>query len=224
MWKSIISIFEKPFVQRYLTSLKNKGILPNNEYNLDQFNQLRGKIQKQFNCGRKTSIRPEEERLLYAISEIIKPQSVIGVGSYFGYAMAWLVAGMNPQGTAYLIDPDPKVSKLAQENFKNLGLSDRVEIINVDFFDIVDDLPKTDLVWIDAAGPRNSANPDYRHKKIYGPIIESLDQKVVESGLVLAHNVLPLSNKTGRFKPYLRQTYQTTCNILSGGGIYIAKK
>ena len=217
-------MFEESFVDRYLAVLEKRGIIPSKEYDKKKFAQVRSEVRDVFACGKKTSIRPEEERLLYALSEIVEPKSVIGVGSYFGYAMSWIVAGMDPEGTAYLIDPNQEVSELAQSNFEQLGLGERVSSINDDFFDVVDDLPETDLVWIDASGPKITMISDQRHKKIYGPIIKSLDDHVVDGGIVLAHNVFPLSNKTGRFKSHVTQNYSSTCNVLSGCGIYIAKK
>lgn len=224
LWKPLVNMFEESFVDRYLAILENKGIIPNKGYDKERFAQVRNEVRNVFACGKKTSIRPEEERLLYALSEIVRPNSVVGIGSYFGYAMSWIVAGMDPKGTAYLIDPNQEVSDLAQSNFQRLGLGERVSSINADFFDVVDDLPKTDLVWIDASGPKSTLNSDQRHKKIYGPIIESLDEKVTDGGIVLAHNVFPLSNKTGRFKSHVSQNYSLTYNVLSGCGLYIAKK
>jgi predicted O-methyltransferase YrrM len=144
--------------------------------------------------------------LLYAISNLQKPKNIIGIGSYFGYAMAWIVPNVDSNGKAYLIDPDKKASEICQLNFENMGLSERVNVLSEDFFDIVDDLPQSNLVWIDAYGSiDNSYN--LRGKRIYGPIIEKVDIKIEESGTVIAHNVhnlLPLGilSKTGNFKPY----------------------
>ena len=172
-----------------------------------------------------------------AIENIHKPASVVVVGSYFGYAAAWIVPNLADGKMACLIDPDKQVCAMAQSNFAVLGLETRVKTIAEDFFKVCASLPDFDHAFIDAYGPKTNA-VDFRGKRIYGPIIEQIRPKIVAGGIVAAHNVFypaalgamislvtlqqPLA--TGKFKPYIEKHFSSTHYVPTENGISISKK
>ena len=223
----LLKPFEEKYVDWWLSKLQRDCIIERTDYDKTGFETLRTIVREVFAGPKKSSISPVEERLIYAVSNIQKPKTVTGVGSYFGHAMAWIVPNIDPEGKAYLIDPDPAVSETCKTNFETLGLTERVEVIAKDFFDIAQKLPKTDFVWIDAYGPRKNP-PELRGKRIYGPIIERINKKIEEGGIVVAHNVINTTarqvSQTGCFKRYINENFEATCYILTRNGISVSKK
>jgi hypothetical protein len=109
------------FVRDTLQTLMARGLLPGSAYDEVWYETLSTEITASYYHGTfRTYIYPEEARLLFAISDIVRPKSVVFLGSYYGYwAHAALSAIARYGGRAVLVDPDPRSQEVARYN---LGL------------------------------------------------------------------------------------------------------
>lgn len=97
----------------------------------------------------------DKESLLYILN-LIKERNIISIlelGSAIGYS-AINFALVNDNIRVKTIERDEARYKIALKNIKKLKLTDRIEIINDDIFNI-NEIEKYDLIFIDAAKSQN---------------------------------------------------------------------
>jgi len=100
---------ESGFVDKALRTLVEKKILPSSIYNQEFYAAVASDMRMHHEHGNfATYIYPEEARLLFAITDILKPSSAIFLGSYYGYwAHAAMITICGSGGRVLLVDPDP---------------------------------------------------------------------------------------------------------------------
>ncbi len=117
--------------------------------------------------------------ILEMYSCMIKPNSVLEVGTYTGYSAICLAQGVSPGGMLHTIDINEELEEMARDAFKNAGVSER---ITQHFGNAVDIIPtidsRFDLVFIDA--------DKINYQTYYDLVID----KVNIGGFVIADNVL----------------------------------
>jgi predicted O-methyltransferase YrrM len=138
---------------------------------------------------RYTSIFPEETRVAYELSMALRPLNIVVAGSYYAYLAVWMIPGLGDGGTMVCVDPDERVSALAERNMKALGFDDQVRVLAEDAVQVLaeGDGP-IDLLVVDAYGPSTNTNPEHRGKAIYGPIVRAALPRMKTGGVVMAHN------------------------------------
>jgi predicted O-methyltransferase YrrM len=187
---------EEAFVDGILADLHKQGAIPSTAYDKAAFTAFRRRVMAEFDPGEfSTYIFPEEERLVYALSEIAKPVSAGFFGSYYGYWAIWTMPALaRSKGRAWFLDIDERVNKLGLENFTRLGFGPQVEFVTHDAVKFLESTATTyDFALIDAEGPEEHADPDYRKKYIYYPIFKACLPRLRPDALVAVHNML-LSN------------------------------
>lgn len=183
---------------KILDHLCNSGLINSKQpdFSWISFHQLRSKAKPLFYLP-KTSITPIMARVLYGLVTIIKPRRILGIGTYMGNALLWIV-GPYIDSTerfeyAYGVDIDPKATEIAKANFSKLSLTIKPQFITDDGIKIAEKLHKSfDLVYIDVEDERLG-------KSIYLPILRKIDPYIVKNGLVLAHDIA-----VSKFKNQLR--------------------
>lgn len=184
------------FVDSILSDLVKIDILKTNKYSKEDFKQFKKNIESSFHhkhyC---TYIFPEEERLMFAIGEIIKPTISIFLGSYYGYWGAWLLPHVKKNnGKAIFLDINPEVNRLTQENINILGYTDFCEVITEDGVEFLSKFKKEiDFAVLDAECPSDFHIEEYRGKKVYYPLTKSCYENMKKGSIMLAHNIM-LSN------------------------------
>jgi predicted O-methyltransferase YrrM len=187
---------EEAFVDGILADLRGQGAIPTTAYDKAAFTAFRRRVMAEFNHGEfSTYIFPEEERLVYALSEIAKPVSAAILGSYYGYWAIWTMPALaRSKGRAWFLDIDERVNKLGLTNFTCLGFGAQVEFVTRDAVKFLEATATTfDFALIDAEGPEEHSDPDYRKKYIYYPIFKACLPRLRPDALVAVHNML-LSN------------------------------
>lgn len=117
--------------------------------------------------------------LLQMISYMIKPASIIEIGTFTGYSAICLAQGMQAGGTLYTIDCNPEMKDFATPYFEEAGLKDKITMLIGDATKIIEDLPGPfDLVFIDA------------DKENYLNYFKMVFPKVRAGGYILADNTL----------------------------------
>jgi predicted O-methyltransferase YrrM len=184
---------EAAFVQRILDDLVLNGLLPHARYDTVAFAAFRAQVHRTIDHGRyATYIFPEEERLAYAIAEIMAPVAAGFFGSYYGYWAYWALPALaRTGGSAVFLDIDPEVNALAERNMQRLGFAQRCRFVTQDAVAfLAGSSEQFDFAMVDAEGPEHHPDPDYRKKYIYYPIFRQLVPHLRAPGLVVVHNML----------------------------------
>ncbi|MBD3864363.1 O-methyltransferase [Olleya marilimosa] len=147
---------------------------------------------------------PYQGRVLSMISKLIRPKSVLELGTFTGYATLCLAEGLHPEGEIHTIDVNEELEDFQRKYFDKSGYGTQIHQHLGSAIDILPTLDKTfDLVFIDADKP-NYVN--YFHLIIdklnlggiilsdnvlwHGKVIEPVDAKDVSTNVVLEFNTL----------------------------------
>jgi predicted O-methyltransferase YrrM len=152
---------------------------------------------------------PYQGRVLSMISKLIKPKSILELGTFTGYATLCLAEGLHPEGEIHTIDVNEELEDFQRKYFDKSGYGTKIHQHLGSAIDILPTLDKTfDLVFIDADKP-NYVN--YFHLIIdklnpggiilsdnvlwHGKVIEPVDPKDVSTNAVLEFNTLLKNDK-----------------------------
>lgn len=147
---------------------------------------------------------PYQGRVLSMISKLIKPKSVLELGTFTGYATLCLAEGLHPEGEIHTIDVNEELEDFQRKYFDKSEFGQQIHQHLGSAIDILPKLDKSfDLVFIDADKP-NYVN--YFHLIIdklnpggiilsdnvlwHGKVIEPVDPKDVSTNAVLEFNTL----------------------------------
>lgn len=118
-------------------------------------------------------------RVLSLLSHMIKPRSILELGTYTGYSAIALAEGLQKGGAITTIDKNDELEERVRVYFDQAGLSDTIEYI---VGNALDELPKLkgpfDMVFIDA------------DKENYRKYYDLIFDKLSPGGYILIDNVL----------------------------------
>jgi predicted O-methyltransferase YrrM len=118
-------------------------------------------------------------QVLQFLSQMLRPQRVLEIGTYTGYSAICLAAGLPENGKLYTLDINEELEEMVRGYFERAGLNDKIEYIIGDATKIIPALNETfDLVFIDA------------DKINYSVYYDLVFDKVRSGGYILADNVL----------------------------------
>jgi caffeoyl-CoA O-methyltransferase len=162
------------------------------------------------------NVDPAEGRLLRVLAESTNAQTVVEVGTSYGYSGLWFCLGLRKtNGKLITHEIDPVRYRHSGENFKQAGAEGMVVQVQGDAHDEVENLKgPIDIVLLDAD---KEGNLDYLTKLL---------PKVRPGGLILAHNAVSHKDK---MQPYLdavssRPDLDTQILNLTGQGMAITLK
>ena len=122
---------------------------------------------------------PIQGRLLSLICKLLRPKTILEIGTFTGYATICMAEGLAPDGHITTIEINPELNYLSDKYFHLAGIRDQVTSMIGNAREIIPQLDrKFDLVFIDAK------------KKDYALYYEMIIDKVNQGGLILADNVL----------------------------------
>ncbi|TDB65343.1 O-methyltransferase [Arundinibacter roseus] len=167
-------------------------------------------------------------RILALFSRLIRPVSILEIGTYTGYSALCLCEGLQPNGTLLTIDKNEELRPFVEETFLRSPFASQIDFRVGKALDIIPDLPGPfDLVFIDA------------DKVNYQAYYDLILDKVRPGGLIMADNVLwsgkvvqPLPDKYDKdtvallaFNQYVQQDARVQNLLLPvRDGIMIAQK
>lgn len=229
-------------VDSILKHLQMAKAIPTIDYPKAEFQSLFASRDQNFKHQHFTTyIFPEEARLLFALTHIMKPKRMLFLGSYYGYWSIWALAVLKKYGgEAYLIDIDEKAIQLSKENIQQFGYEDCAQFINEDVMSFINraKIPH-DFIVLDAEGPKVGANPDLLDKAIYYPMIAAAEPYLSKNGMLLCHNILlnnPIqdhyfeakiaynNDQFTKFFPYLKKHFSYTADFDTTEGVGISLK
>jgi caffeoyl-CoA O-methyltransferase len=125
---------------------------------------LSGKVQGQF---------------LQMISQMIRPDRILEIGTYTGYAAICLAQGLSENGKLITIDVNEELAEIVSSHVERAGLRNRIIPITGNAVEVIPTLNEVfDLVFIDA------------DKQNYSTYYDLVFDKVRSGGFILADNVL----------------------------------
>jgi predicted O-methyltransferase YrrM len=125
---------------------------------------LSGKVQGQF---------------LKFISQMVRPERVLEIGTFTGYAAICLAEGLTENGKLFTIDINEELEAIVKTHVEKAGLQNKIIQIIGNAAQEIQQLDETfDLVFIDA------------DKQNYGLYFDLVIDKVRTGGIILADNVL----------------------------------
>ena len=117
--------------------------------------------------------------LLTMISQMIKPERILEIGTFTGYSALALTRGLNKNGLLVTIDINEEHEALAVKYFKKEGVDHKIKMIIGNALDIIPTLNESwDLVFIDA------------DKVNYSKYFDLVYDRVKPGGWIIADNVL----------------------------------
>ena len=138
--------------------------------------------------NRETHIRVEQAHMLSGhlqgqflrlLSQAMRPQRILEIGTYTGYSAICLAAGLTPDGHLHTIDINEELEDMCLRYFKEAGLDQQITLHIGKAANIIPTLKETfDLVFIDA------------DKGMYGAYFDMVLDQVRIGGIILADNVL----------------------------------
>lgn len=118
-------------------------------------------------------------RLLAMVSCMIRPKTILEIGTYTGYSAICLAEGLAPQGKLITIDINEELEDRVRQYFNEAGISSRVDYRIGNALEIIPQLHGPfDLVFIDA------------DKENYARYYDLVFNLVPLGGYILADNVL----------------------------------
>ncbi len=118
-------------------------------------------------------------RVLSMLSRMIRPDSILEIGTYTGYSGLCLAEGLSSNGIIHTIDINDELSPLVKKYVKLSGLESKFNILTGNALDIIPTLPGPfDLVFIDA------------DKINYSNYFDLVFSKIRPGGFIIADNVL----------------------------------
>ncbi len=118
-------------------------------------------------------------RLLSLISKLIKPKSILEIGTYTGYSTLCLLEGLEKKGFIHTIDHNEELLNIQNKFFKRAKVSKRIKQYTGDAKEIIKNLKvKFDLIFIDA------------DKENYPLYYDLVFDKLKSGGIIIADNIL----------------------------------
>ena len=218
-------------VDQALDALVAGGVLPHKEYDLDKMLAHRQAVRERFDIPW-TAITPRMQRLLYAISTIAQPQTLVAVGIFCGNTFISNAGAAIGPGACYrakhIVGLEIRTTEAdrARRNVQNLAdpehsrstvngfVTDEgtcVEILAADGLPWLRDYAGTiDLLYLDADGPRGV------WKSIYLTLLHAAEHALRPGSLVLAHNSVNDAHGLTDYLAYVRDPahYKQSINMV----------
>lgn len=104
------------------------------------------------------SVSANQGKFLYIMALIKNANRILEVGTLGGYSTLWMAKALPDNGNLVTIELNPIYAEVAQKNFNNAGLSDKIEILIGNARDRLNELISSDtkpfdMIFIDADKP-----------------------------------------------------------------------
>lgn len=134
-------------------------------------------------------------RVLSLLSKLVRPKTILEIGTYTGYATLCLAEGLTENGTLHTIDIKEELQDFQRHFFNRSGKGHQIIQHLGQAMDVIPTLGTTfDLVFIDA------------DKQNYANYFDLVINKMNKGGIILSDNVLWSGKVLEEVKPNDKQT------------------
>ena len=147
---------------------------------------------------------PYQGRVLSMISKLVRPKTILELGTFTGYATLCLAEGLQKDGEIHTIDINEELEDFQRKYFNKSGYGENIHQHVGSAIDIIPKLNKTyDLVFIDADKPNyvnyfnlivDRLNPGgiilSDNVLWHGKVVEPLKDKDISTKVLLEYNTL----------------------------------
>lgn len=103
-------------------------------------------------------VSPVQGKLLALLVQLTRATRILEIGTLGGYSTIWMARALPAEGKLVTIEKNPQHTKVAQDNLRNAGIDQKVDLRVGSALDILPQLQGPfDLVFIDADKPNNPA-------------------------------------------------------------------
>jgi predicted O-methyltransferase YrrM len=160
------------------------------------------------------AVAPEVGRLIYLLIRSRRPALVVEFGASFGLSALHIAAALRDNGFGRLITTEQCVNKAsrAAQHLLEAGLSDLVEIRQGDAFQTLAGVESIDVLLLDGWKP------------LYLPLLRQLEPALAPGCLVIADDVISLSEKLLPYLAYVRDLANgyVSCQIPLDDGLELS--
>lgn len=118
-------------------------------------------------------------KILEMISKMIRPESILEIGTYTGYSAICLAQGLTDSGKLHTIEVNDELESFIRHYIEKSGLANKIELHIGNAIEIMPNIDKEfDLIFIDG------------DKRQYLDYYKIAFEKVKKGGFILADNVL----------------------------------
>jgi predicted O-methyltransferase YrrM len=162
------------------------------------------------------AVAPEVGRLIYLLVRSRRPAVVVEFGTSFGLSALHIASALRDNRFGRLITTEQSVTKAsrAAQHLKQAGLSDLVEIRQGDAFQTLTGLTGIDLLLLDGWKP------------LYLPLLKQLEPVLSAGCLIVADDVISLSEKLAPYLRYVRDAANgyVSCEIPLDDGLELSTR
>jgi predicted O-methyltransferase YrrM len=196
-----------------LRMLCDEGILPHTRYDRAKMLAHRAAVRDLFEIPW-TAITPRMQRLLYAMSAIVQPATLIAAGVFCGNTFISNAGAAVGPGACYTaenligIEIKPDEAARAERNVRRLDPTGVARVVAADAIDVVRDFDgPIHLLYLDADGDKG------RGKGIYLEILQARLDRLPPGAVVLAHNSINGGERIGPYLEFVRDTANMQASV-----------
>ena len=191
-------------VDDVLKVLHEVGILPHTDYDHEKMLAHRKAVRDSFEIPW-TAITPRQQRLIYAINAITKPENMIAAGVFCGNTFISNAGAAVGPGATYTaknligVEIKPDEAERAERNVRLIDPTGVARVVAEDALDTVANFPESiELLYLDADGGKDKG------KGIYLDILQTAYDKMPAGSVVLAHNSVNCAARLEHYLKYVR--------------------
>jgi predicted O-methyltransferase YrrM len=162
------------------------------------------------------AVAPEVGRLLYLLVRTRRPARVVEFGTSFGLSTIHLAAALRDNGSGHLVTTEQSNSKAsrAAQHLTQAGLTELVEIRQGDAFRTLLGIDRIDVLLLDGWKP------------LYLPLLRQLEPALSPGCLVIADDVISMSEQLGPYLSYVRDVANgyVSCAIPADDGLELSMR
>lgn len=160
------------------------------------------------------AVAPEVGRLIYLLARSRRPALIVEFGTSFGLAAIHLAAALRDNGFGHLVTTEQSAHKASRalQHLTEAGLADLVEVRQGDAFRTLAAIDRIDLLLLDGWKP------------LYLPMLKQLEPAFSPGCLVIADDVIKLSEKLAPYLAYVRDVANgyVSCEIPLDDGLELS--
>ena len=138
--------------------------------------------QQEAGGGPMMNVGPDQGKFLYLLMKMLKPKTMLEIGSYFGYSAVWLARALDKDAMLTCVESSGRQCQIIKENLRKAGLDKVTQVIEAKGLDVMQkfvvEKETFDVIFIDA------------DKKNYPNYFKEASKLLRKGGVLLVDNCI----------------------------------